>query len=249
MPKSPAYQRIKSAILTSIHQGIWVVGQAIPTEMALAEQFGVSRMTVNRALKELTDEQVLVRVQGSGTFVAQKQFHHTFIEIRNIAKDITSSGRAYRAEVLQKKSLDIHTLPKNIATHFYTNLSSETLAKTALSDNDYRVIFMVCIVHFADNEPLQLEERWVLGTLIPSFIDQDFSQINTSEYLINNLPLQGGDYAIKAVMPPKNIAHILKMNTNEPALLLTRKTISQNLVATVVNMWHAGNRHRFWGQL
>lgn len=59
MPKTPAYQRIKSAILTKIHAGDWVVGSAIPAEMALAQEFGVARMTVNRALKELTDERVL----------------------------------------------------------------------------------------------------------------------------------------------------------------------------------------------
>ncbi len=51
----PAYQRIKNAILDNIHSGKWQAGEAISTEMALAEEFGVSRMTVNRALKELSE--------------------------------------------------------------------------------------------------------------------------------------------------------------------------------------------------
>lgn len=88
MPKIPAYQRIKSTILTKIHTGQWAVGSAIPTEMALSREFDVARMTVNRALKELTDEQVLERRQGSGTFVAQQRFNQTFITVRNIAHDI-----------------------------------------------------------------------------------------------------------------------------------------------------------------
>ena len=51
----PAYQQIKEAILDNIHSGLWQAGQAIPPELTLAEQFGVSRMTVNRALKELSE--------------------------------------------------------------------------------------------------------------------------------------------------------------------------------------------------
>ncbi len=70
----PAYQQIKEAILDNIHSGLWQAGQAIPPELTLAEQFGVSRMTVNRALKELSEERVLERRQGSGTFVAQQHF-------------------------------------------------------------------------------------------------------------------------------------------------------------------------------
>ncbi|MGP4848192.1 GntR family transcriptional regulator, partial [Marinobacter sp. 1Y8] len=91
----PAYQRIKNAILDNIHSGKWQAGNAISTEMALAEEFGVSRMTVNRALKELSEERVLERRQGSGTFVAQQQFNHTFVEVRNIAEDLKSANRDY----------------------------------------------------------------------------------------------------------------------------------------------------------
>ena len=68
----PAYKRIKEHIENLIRSGRLKVGDAIPPESALTEQFKVSRMTANRALRELTDEGVLVRVQGSGTFVAQR---------------------------------------------------------------------------------------------------------------------------------------------------------------------------------
>ena len=99
----PAYQRIKNAILDNIHSGKWQAGEAISTEMALAEEFDVSRMTVNRALKELSEERVLERRQGSGTFVAQQQFNHTFVEVRNIAQDLKSANRDYQAQVVSKR--------------------------------------------------------------------------------------------------------------------------------------------------
>ena len=69
----PAYKRIKEHVENLIRSGRLKDGDAIPPESALADQFKVSRMTANRALRELTDEQILIRVQGSGTFVAQQK--------------------------------------------------------------------------------------------------------------------------------------------------------------------------------
>ena len=68
----PAFKRIKAHVLSQIQAGIWKEGDAIPSEQALAREFGVARMTANRALRELSDDRILVRVQGSGTFVAQQ---------------------------------------------------------------------------------------------------------------------------------------------------------------------------------
>ncbi len=81
----PAFQRIKDYLLAEIQQGRWQPGDLIPSETALTRQFGVARMTVNRAVRELTNEQVLVRRQGSGTYVAEPKYQATLLSIRNIA--------------------------------------------------------------------------------------------------------------------------------------------------------------------
>lgn len=237
MPKhtaQPAYKHIKATILANIHSGEWTAGSAIPTEMELTEIFGVSRMTVNRALKELTDERVLERRQGSGTFVAQAKFNHTFIEIRNIAEDIKGAGRQYRAVVLDKKTFDFKDLAPDIARHF---------------TDKPKAVHFVAIVHFSDDMPLQLEERWVSADLLPRFIEEDFEKINTSDYLIAHTPLESGEYSIHAENPPEKIRQALTMSDHEPALLLTRKTHSKQKVVTVVKMWHSGERYQFSGKL
>ncbi|GAA5250538.1 hypothetical protein BMMON3_30210 [Burkholderia mallei] len=61
---TPAYQEIKDFILARIHAGEWAEGDQVPSENELAREFKVARMTVNRALRELTAEQVLTRIQG-----------------------------------------------------------------------------------------------------------------------------------------------------------------------------------------
>ena len=67
---APLYARVKQAITQKIRSGAWLPNAKLPSESELLAQLGVSRMTINRALRELTIEGLLVRMQGVGTFVA-----------------------------------------------------------------------------------------------------------------------------------------------------------------------------------
>lgn len=243
--KIPAYQRIKAAILHNIHSGQWQAGSAISTEMALAKEFGVSRMTVNRALKELSEERVLERRQGSGTFVAQQQFNHTFVEVRNIAEDLKSANRDYKAEVISKRRITALMLDDSLRRKFDIDAGIGAHADKA----DEPVLYEVKIIHFADDQPIQVEERWVDAAAVPHFIEQDFSEVNTSDYLIEKIPLERGSYTIRALAAPKDIAEALQIKVQSPTLVLQRKTYSAGKVITFVKMWHAGDRYQFAGEL
>ncbi|WP_201591751.1 UTRA domain-containing protein [Psychrobacter fozii] len=243
----PAYQRIKNAILDNIHSGKWQAGNAISTEMALAEEFGVSRMTVNRALKELSEERVLERRQGSGTFVAQQQFNHTFVEVRNIAQDLKSANRDYRAEVVSKRAITADMLDDELRRDFGINKVDGGLGKDGSSEAS--VLYEVKIIHFADGQPIQFEERWVDANKVPAFIEQDFSVVNTSDYLIAKSPLERGSYTIRALAAPDEIANFLQVLPQSPTLVLCRQTYSAGQVVTFVKMWHAGDRYQFSGDL
>ena len=246
----PAYQRIKNAILDNIHSGKWQAGNAISTEMALAEEFGVSRMTVNRALKELSEERVLERRQGSGTFVAQQQFNHTFVEVRNIAQDLKSANRDYEAQVVSKRAITADMLDNELRRKFGINEGSVPVNTNAQTDaSDEAVLYEVKIIHFADGQPIQFEERWVDAKKVPKFIDQDFSVVNTSDYLIAKSPLESGRYTIRALAAPDEIAKFLQIAPQSPTLVLRRQTYSAGQVVTFVKMWHAGDRYQFSGEL
>ncbi|MGP5490688.1 UTRA domain-containing protein [Psychrobacter celer] len=244
----PAYQRIKNAILDNIHSGKWQAGEAISTEMALAEEFGVSRMTVNRALKELSEERVLERRQGSGTFVAQQQFNHTFVEVRNIAQDLRSANRDYQAQVVSKRVITASMLDDELRRKFAIDSAAITGERSS-ADSSAAVLYEVKIIHFADAQPIQFEERWVDAQKLPEFIEQDFSIINTSEYLIAKSPLERGSYTIRALAAPDDIAALLQIAPQSPTLVLRRQTYSAGKVLTFVKMWHAGERYQFSGEL
>ena len=67
---SPLYRQIKALIIQALEAGEWRPGQVIPSEQELAVRFGVSQGTVRKAIDEMAAENLLVRKQGKGTYVA-----------------------------------------------------------------------------------------------------------------------------------------------------------------------------------
>ncbi|MEO0047874.1 MAG: hypothetical protein RLZZ410_833 [Pseudomonadota bacterium] len=81
---SPLYQQIKALILGSLQAGEWKPGEAIPSENELAARFKVSQGTVRKAIDELANENLLIRRQGKGTFVAthhEDRVHFRFLKL------------------------------------------------------------------------------------------------------------------------------------------------------------------------
>ena len=100
LEKVPIYEQVKVFIRTKIKSGDWVAGNPVPSESAFMHQFGVSRMTVNRALRELMAEGVVRRVQGSGTFVAEIDQVSSKLEIRDIQEEIEERGHVHGTEII-----------------------------------------------------------------------------------------------------------------------------------------------------
>ena len=228
----PVFQRIKDFILAQVRAGVWQEGDVIPSELALAQQFGVSRMTVNRAVRELTSEQILHRIQGSGTYVAQPKYQATLVEIRSIAEEVRGRGHVHRSE--------LHLLERGKA--------NELLAKQfEMHKGD--LLFHSVIVHFENEIPIQVEDRWVNPALAPDYMQQDFAAITPNEYLMQAAPLQGARFGIEALVAPREIGAMLAIDTKEPCLVLKRQTRSRGSVASVVTMWHPGQRYQFAGSV
>jgi GntR family histidine utilization transcriptional repressor len=226
----PAFLHIKNYLLEQIQSGHWKEGDAIPSEQALAKQFSVSRMTVNRAVRELTDEQILSRIQGSGTYVAQHKYQATLVEIKSIAEEVRARGHRHRSE--------LHLLERSKASE---QLAHHFGVKTG------HPLFHSVIVHFENDIPIQVEDRWVNPDVAPDYMQQDFSAITPNEYLMAAAPLQGVNYSIEALSPPREIAEMLHITGKDPCLVLKRRTLSKGEVASVATMWHPGSRYQFAG--
>lgn len=83
---TPLYQQVKRALLSALAAGEWKQGGAIPPEKPLAERFGVSIGTLRKAIDDLTAENILVRHQGRGTFVAIHDHNQHFFRFFKVVR-------------------------------------------------------------------------------------------------------------------------------------------------------------------
>ena len=98
-PEGAPYSRVKHYLKTELRQGRWPPGALMPSESALVAQFGVSRMTVSRALRELQAEGLVDRVQGVGSFAAQLHRVSSTLTIRDLREEIEARGHRHHVEV------------------------------------------------------------------------------------------------------------------------------------------------------
>jgi GntR family transcriptional regulator len=104
---SPLYQQIKALMLQSLKAGEWGPGEIIPSEFELAARFSVSQGTVRKAIDELAQENLLLRKQGKGTFVAthsEQKFQYRFLKLVPNSSQITPPGPAQRTIIWCKKA-------------------------------------------------------------------------------------------------------------------------------------------------
>src|SRR5438445_3774692 len=94
------YQQVKDHVDKKISSGEWGHGDRISSEAELVSELGVSRMTVNRALRELTMQGKLTRLAGVGTFVAEAKRQTTLLMITNIGEEIRARGHEHQCDIL-----------------------------------------------------------------------------------------------------------------------------------------------------
>ncbi|BEV71956.1 MULTISPECIES: histidine utilization repressor [unclassified Paludibacterium] len=227
---TPRYQQIKQDLLERIAAGEWGVGEAIPPEQTLARDFGVARMTVNRALQDLTQAGVLVRRRGSGTYVAPPRVHTSLLEIRNIADEIAERGHHHDSELLLLEAV---------------TATAEQAALFGIEPGE--PLFRSLIVHRENAVPIQVEDRLVNPSVAPHYLEQSFRQQTPSAYLSMVAPLIGAQYAVEARLPGKDIASRLSISTREPCLVVFRTTRTERQVASLAVLWHPGQMYQLTG--
>lgn len=101
--KAPVYLQIREAIYNKIISGEYKAGEKLPAEEKLAEEYGVSRMTVNKALMELVSREYLTRIQGSGTYVSKMRREGTKTRGMSFRDSLMKKGFKVDTIVLEKK--------------------------------------------------------------------------------------------------------------------------------------------------
>jgi GntR family transcriptional regulator, histidine utilization repressor len=227
----PAYEQVKGWIRQRIGSSEWKPGDTVPSEAALMQQFGISRMTVNRALRELATEGLVTRVQGSGTRVAQLHRISSRLTIRDIHEEVVERGHEHSSRVL---------------------LACKERASAAIAESfglrTGAPIFHTVLVHMENAVPIQYEDRYVNPAAAPDYLDTDFSHTSPTLHLLQHAPLTEASYSIEACLPTSEEAKQLGIKRGEPCLVMMRRTVSGGHVASVARLLYPGTRYSFAGQ-
>jgi GntR family histidine utilization transcriptional repressor len=227
---APLYEQVKAYVLERIASGTFQPGQRIDSENELAAALGVSRLTVHRGLRELTSQGILQTVHGVGTFVAPPRPASPLIRLHNIADEIRERG--------QRLTILVHELSSRKPPVEVARQAEIGVEQT---------VFHSVLVYSADGVPVQIEERYVLPQFAPDYLEQDFQQRSTTDYLQSIAAPTRYENDIQAVLPGAKEARLLEISRSEPCLLLRRCTWVHERVTTVSRFLHPGSRHRFTG--
>lgn len=227
----PRYKVIQNYILEGISSGLFGGGGQIPTEEALAKQFNVSRMTVNKAITELSQQKIVERTARRGTFVVQK-VESPPMQVVDIAEEILGRGHEHKATIFQKKAVK-------------ADKSTSLLLDIEVGDQAY----FCHILHHENDVPMLLEKRYINSLLVPDFIEQDFNQTTPSGFLLKNYALKEMEHTIEAIAASKFIAESLQLFVGSPCLCIVRRTWSDKGLISAAEFIASGSRYKLHSRI
>jgi GntR family histidine utilization transcriptional repressor len=225
------YARVKQHLKNELARGRFPPGALMPSEAALVAQFQVSRMTVNRALRELQAEGLVDRVQGVGTFAAALHRVSSTLTIRDLHEEIVARGHRHHAVV--------HLARRERAP-------AALAERLGLATGD--PVFHTLIVHHEEGVAIQCEDRYVNPRSAPGYLDVDFTQTTPTHYLLEVAPLWQAQYSIEAALPSVQEARLLGIRAAEPCLVVVRRTESRGTPITLARLAHPGSRYLLEGR-
>ena len=214
---SPLYQQIKALILQSLLGGEWKPGEVIPSEMELAARFRVSQGTVRKAVDELAADNLLVRRQGKGTFVAthaEALVQYRFLKLVPDEGDTSSEGPAER-DIVDCKRL---------------RASSDVAKPLGLRTGD-AVLQVRRVLSFA-GRPTILEDLWLPGGPFKGLTAERLRDYHGPMYALFEtefgVRMVRASEKIRAIMPDIEQSLLLKTSLTTPLLSVERIAYTYN---------------------
>lgn len=220
------FRDVKADILSRITSGIWGPGTLMPSEVDLAATYGCARATVNRSMRELSEEGIVERRRKAGTRVRMAPVRQARFHIPVVRAEIEETGAAYRYALLDRS---VQETPDWLR------------ARLKLNAGD-RVVHLTCM-HFSDGAPYQFEDRWISLATLPQAEGADFAETGANEWLVATVPFSNAEIAFSAIAADEGLARHLDCARGTALFAAERSTWWEGRAVTNVRLtWRAGHR-------
>lgn len=210
---SPLYRQIKSLIMRGLQAGEWKPGEAIPSELELAGRFRVSQGTVRKAIDELAAENLLVRRQGKGTFVAthnEEKIQYRFLRLQ--------SEGAEGPQPMQRDFLDCRRM----------RAPADVARALELRSGDVAVQIRRTLAQ--GGRPLVLDDIWLPGHLFKGLTAERLSEYRGPLYSLFEsefgVRMIRAEEKIRAVAADAAVAPVLQVPVGAPLLSVERLALT-----------------------
>ncbi|MET0596322.1 MAG: histidine utilization repressor [Mesorhizobium sp.] len=220
------YGRIFADIRDAILSGAWPPGHRIPFESELAERYKCSRMTVNKALSQLSRAGLIERRRRSGSFVKQPSLQSAVLEIHDIKAEVQALGLDYRYSRTARRERQANESDRR---------RLDVPAGAPLLELECR--------HYAADWPFCMEERLISLTAVPEAAEESFEGVAPGPYLTGRIPWSAAEHTIRAVGADRGVAAGLRLAAGAPCLTIERRTWSAGVPVTQVRLTYPGNIH------
>jgi GntR family histidine utilization transcriptional repressor len=223
--KLPRHSEIKLHLLQLIRSGALQPDDKTESENELARRFNVSRLTVQRAIRELVAEGRLKRVQGSGTFVAAKPKGFSLFEVRDIADEVRQQGGDPQTVVLIQRQC----VP-------------DEKVRSLLELTEGEPVFEAVLLRRNGDQPVAIETRYIRREAYPDFLEHDFEIESIYEFLASHSVLGELETTLSAIAPDPITCQRLSIRSGDPCLYLERRNRVAGKALTLSCFTFAGSR-------
>ncbi len=209
----PIYVHIREGIREKINNGEFHIGAFIPTENDLSNMFGVSRMTVRRAIDDLVHEGILIRKQGSGTMVASTKVVRDYSRLTSFFEDAKSRGMNPKSKLLTKDLIP----------------ASKEIAKKLMIDPGVALFHLVRLRMVEDKTIIALHDLYIPQLICPWIEHADLN--NESLYHLydsHGVSVSWGRQLVEARPARPEQAELLKVEPGSPLLYSERVSYTKN---------------------
>ncbi len=226
----PIHEQIYQNLRTKIDYAEFETGSSFPSERELAEKFSVSRMTVRQALVKLKNEGLIYNERGIGTFVSKRKLDVHTRNLVGFTEEMLERGLRPSSKLLLAKT---------------ENADEEISISLGIEIGDK--VFHLQRLRLADDSPMAFEDAYLPANRYPKL--DGFGLENSSLYQVlereYNVKMSYAEEILEAAIFSKEMAKILAVKANSPALVVHRVVFSEdNLAVESVKTYYRADRYR-----